>query len=485
MLKFGTEGWRGVIAEEFTYANLERVAHAHADALLEQNERCVVIGFDTRFQSEAFAVHTANIFLERGLEVLVASAALPTPALCFAVRHFGADQGVMITASHNPARYNGYKIKSRDGAPLPEEAVRVVERHLERYPVGEDRARSGRVPRFDIRAAYFDALGAQVDLERLASLRGVSVIHDAMGGAASGWLRAFLERHEVPLELAEVRPQGNPDFYGVNPEPIPANLWSWQAYRRAAPNAVVTLLHDGDGDRLAAVTKNGYFGPQRIYPVLLEHVLERGAGGPGGGGGSGGSSGGGAVVKTVSTSSLVASVAERAGARVVETPVGFKYIAPHALNDASFVMGGEESGGFAFRGHLPDRDGVLGALLLLEAMARGGDLDAQYASIAARHGGALHYDRVDLHVPALNAAQLYARLRVQTHFAGLRVAQVNALDGTKLHFEDGSWLLFRASGTEPLLRLYSEALDETRVAANLEAARAFALEDHRVVVSAP
>jgi phosphomannomutase len=463
MLKFGTEGWRGVIAEEFTFANLERVVKAHADALLEGGRRRVVIGFDTRFQSEAFAVHAANVFLECGLEAVVAGAALPTPALCFAVRHFAADQGVMITASHNPARYNGYKIKSREGAPLPEEEVRAVEARLESHPVGAGRARSGSVPRFDIQAAYFDALRARVNLESLSSLRGVRVIHDAMGGAASGWLQAFVRHNDVPLEITEVRPRGNPDFYGVNPEPIPANLWSWQAYQNAAPNAVLTILHDGDGDRLAAVTSNGYFGPQRIYPVLLEHVLERGWRG--------------AVVKTVSTSSLVASVAERAGARVVETPVGFKYIAPHAINGEAFVMGGEESGGFAFRDHLPDRDGMLGALLLLEAMARGGDLDARYADIASRHGGALQYDRVDLHVPALNAAQLYARLRSRTNFGGRRVLEVNSLDGTKLHLEDGSWVLFRASGTEPLLRLYSEAHDMNSVAVNLEAARVFALAD--------
>ena len=464
-ITFGTDGWRDVIAAGFTFANVRRAAAAYADHLLARGGGLVLLGYDTRFLGREFAEQAAAVLAERGLEARVSVDYLPTPALSFAVKRYGAAGGVMITASHNPPRYGGFKLKGPYGGTATQAIYADVAARVPAGPVPEGRGAFGA---FDVREEYYDALAALVDVEALRAA-APRVVHDAIGGAGAGWLAGFAARTGA-LEVIEVRGRPDPLFHGVNPEPIPANVVSTaelmaEAHDRAgAP--LFAAVTDGDGDRLGVVLPGGsFFDAHQVFAVMLDHLERRG--------------GRGRVVKTFTVSRVIERLARSRGLAVQETPVGFKHVVDAMLEPGEPVLiGGEESGGIGLAAHLPERDGLANALVLLEAAVASGETLAEAFGRLERETGWRHaYDRLDLH---LNGAEAMAAVRARladppSAFGTWRVAGTEGLDGLKLNLEKGgevaAWVLFRASGTEPLLRVYCEAPTGEDVAEVLAAAR--------------
>jgi len=457
-LVFGTDGWRDVIADRFTVRNLRRAAHAYGQHLLHHGERRVLVGYDTRFGGEMFARAAAGTLAAAGLEVLLSESFLPTPALSFAVTHYGAGGGVMLTASHNPPLYQGFKLKGRYGGTATEAIYRDV---AARLPAAAPPAAGvAAVERFDVRPHYYDALERLLDMDALASVRG-TLVHDAMGGAAGGWLAGFARSRGLQVTVEEVRGRPDPLFYGVNPEPIAVNLAETRA-RMAAGDALFAVATDGDGDRLGVVLPGGeYFDSHQIFAVLLDELA--GLGLPG------------RVVKTFTVSRVVERLAASLGRDVVETPVGFKHIVA-AMLEGDVLIGGEESGGIGVAGHLPERDGIANGLLLLQSVARSGlSLGERFRAIEERSGWRHAYERLDLELTddALKDRVMGELLQPPARMAGRAVAGVERRDGVKLNLGGDAWLLFRASGTEPVLRVYCEGPDARAVSEILAAARAW------------
>ncbi|BDP40136.1 phosphohexose mutase [Deinococcus aetherius] len=447
-IKFGTDGWRDIIAEDFTYQNVRVVARAHAQALRARGGSLVVVGFDTRFQGAGFARVVAEVMAGQGLNVLLAAEYLPTPALSYAVVHHRAAGGVMITASHNPPAYSGYKLKGPYGGSATPEVVAEVERALANPEAWG--GPPGTIQPLDIREAYYTALDRQLDLGTLRAYRG-TVIHDPMGGAGCGWLTGYARHAGLSLDLRELHGEPTPLFHGVNPEPIPQNLGELTARLWEETGTVLGVVTDGDADRVGAVTAGGrFFNSHQIFAVLLRHLHGRGLRGR--------------VVKTVSGSRVIELLAGRLGLELLETPVGFKYITDAFLEGQAdegkaVLMGGEESGGFSSRGHIPERDGLLNSLLLVEAVAATGkSLDDLFAEIEAEVGFRHHYDRNDLHLSAgFDKDALLAEAREYREVAGHPVEGRKTADGVKLLLAGGASAMFRASGTEPVVRVYVEA----------------------------
>ncbi len=457
-IKFGTDGWRAVIGEEFTFGNVRLVTQAIADFVkgsLGDKPRepapCLVVGFDTRFLSDRFAIEVAQVLAANGIRVYLTEADCPTPVLSYAVKSLGADGGVMITASHNPPRYNGIKLKaSYGGAVGPDVAQRVEEclaanlaQGREPRTVGyEEALAGGAIQRFDPSPDYLSHLRTLVDLEAIAR-SGLRVLVDPMYGAGRGYLRGLLE--EAGCRVKEIHGEMNPGFGGIHPEPI-------ERYLRALIEEVkggdwdVGLATDGDADRIGAVDGDGDFvDPHHIFALALRYLVEeRGWSG--------------AVVKTVSTTQMVNRLAERYNLPLYETPVGFNHICDLMLTQ-DVLIGGEESGGMSIKGHIPEGDGILMGLLLLEIMASyGRPLKAILDDLEAEIGR-FHCARRDLRVRALAKAEMVERLKAKapSQIEGLKVRGIDDRDGVKYLLEDESWLLIRPSGTEPVLRIYAEA----------------------------
>ena len=445
-IKFGTDGWRAVIAREFTYVNVERVAQAYADFLKKEagsGQPFVVIGFDRRFLSENFAARAAEVMAGNGFKIALFTEAQPTPLISWAVKDLGATGGIMITASHNPANFNGFKIKAPWGGRAAPETTRQVENLVDatppkRAPVTDD----GHELLEPATERYRKQIAAYVDLERLKSATG-KVIVDPMHGSAGRWVESFLKGGSLSVEtIREIR---DPLFGGVNPEPIDQNLEPLKQ-RVIETGALVGLATDGDADRVGAIDETGRTMTMHdVVPLLLLHLararkIE------------------GSVVVTVSQSVLTKRIAHALGLQVFETPIGFKYIADLMLKQ-DIVLGAEESGGIGVRGHIPERDGVLNSLLFLEAIVTAGKPPSQMLADLHREFGEFHFGRRDLHMPVSRGQELVARLseKPPSDFASFDVTHVETMDGAKLIFEDESWLLFRQSGTEPMLRIYSEA----------------------------
>src|SRR5690554_5176061 len=459
-LQFGTDGWRDVIADRFTFDNLARAAQGYADHMKDASARFVLVGHDTRFLGPEFAALVADVLGANGLRVALSTSYLPTPALSLATCEYGADGGVMLTASHNPARYQGSKLKGGYGGSATDATYRSVAGRVASTGPGDVRWGGPEPEAFDVREDYYDALDRLLDLSLPTSRAGL-VVHDAMGGAAAGWLRDYAERRGFRIQVAEFRSHPDPLFYGVNPEPIEQNL---QAAREVAweHGPLFVSATDGDGDRLGVVLPDGsFFNSHQIFAVLLQHLHGRGLGGR--------------VVKTFTVSRVIERLAARLGLSVTETPVGFKHIV-QAMLEGDVLIGGEESGGIGVHGHIPERDGILNTLLLLEAVLASGKGLAELFRGAEELAGITHaYDRVDLQLGdmALKDRLMAALEGPRTEFAGHGVLSIERLDGVKLNFTDGSWLLFRASGTEPVLRIYCEAATAEQVGRLLDAAVAF------------
>ena len=440
MIKFGTDGWRAVIGDNFTYENVRRVARAHAEILREEGLKRILIGYDWRFSSEDFAKQVYDVLVSEGLEARLVSKACTTPMVSFGVRYLNFDGGVMITASHNPPRYNGYKIKESFGGSATLEFIRKVESRL-KSASGEPAPPAE--PLFaEVEGKYLSKIREQVNLE-LFKEREFKVVHDAMYGTSSGLLQKALE--ETKVKVVSIRSYRDPLFGGHAPEPVEKNLKPLIEKVRAL-SANLGVANDGDGDRIALVDDKGnYVNSQLIYVILLLHLIKHK------------NLRKGVVVKTVSTTYLADRICRFEGIQLKEVPVGFKNINELILKER-VIFGGEESGGYGVPSFLPERDGVMSALLVMESLLLK-DLNlSDYINEIFKEYGSAYYRRIDL--PADERVKNKLRFLIKeppSAVGGRKVERVLTIDGLKLVFEDESWLLFRASGTEPLIRVYAEA----------------------------
>jgi len=445
-IKFGTDGWRGVIAEDFTYENVRKVAHAIARYVVraEKPGSGVVVGFDTRFGSENFARVAAEAIAATGTPVWLAMDACPTPAVSLMVRLRGAAGGIQITASHNPYQWNGVKFKASYGSSASPAIVAQVEAELAkvlREGVPALPPRKDLVHSLDVRTPYLETLDGLVDWDRLKASKFRYVI-DPMHGAGRGLLRELFRRHGI--EAGEIRGTRDPLFGGVNPEPIEPHV---EALRRAVIEGGYDagLALDGDADRIGAIDRDGTFvTPHQIFSILLWHL-------------AGTRNLTGDVAKTFSTTKMIDKIARKFGRKVWETPIGFKYICDKML-EGDVVIGGEESGGIGTKLYLPERDATVSALLLAEVMAWHGRRLGELVAMLHSEFGEHHYGRVDL---TLKDGQ---KEKAIAHFSDGKLRKLldwpivhrEDLDGVKVYLGDIGWVMVRASGTERMLRVYSE-----------------------------
>jgi alpha-D-glucose phosphate-specific phosphoglucomutase len=477
-IKFGTDGWRAVISDEFTFANVRHVAQAIAEVLIEScpgapdpgkaPPPCAVVGFDTRFLSDRYAIAMSEVLAGNGLRVSLAKADAPTPVISYAIPQLGAVGGVMITASHNPPRYNGIKLKAAyGGSASPADTKRVEQRLAANLAAGrepqcldyDDALAQGLVSRFDPFPAYGEHLRHLIDFAAIGGA-GLRVVVDAMYGTGRGYLHDLLAGAGV--DVSEIRGEMNPGFNGIHPEPIEKHL-------RPLIESVVQgkadlgLATDGDADRIGAVGPSGRFiDPHCIMALCLRYLVERR--------GLTGS-----VVKTVSTTQLLNRLASKYGLPIYETAVGFNHISDLMLSD-NVLIGGEESGGISIKGHIPEGDGVLMGLLLTELVACYRKSPEELMDELWAEFGRFDYARNDFHTRPFEKATLVERLaaRAPASLAGIPLAYVNTLDGVKYLLADDSWLLIRPSGTEPVLRVYAEAHSPETVQMLLAEGRALA-----------
>jgi phosphomannomutase len=456
-IKFGTDGWRGVIAADFTFERVVRVAAIAAHILEEvygatTGSQTVIVGFDRRFMAETFALAAAESIQAAGFNVLLSETYAPTPAFSWLAHQRKALGAIVLTASHNPAAYLGLKVKGAFGGSVPPEVTQRIEARLAKdAPPVTDARPPGGLDRFNIWPSYCEMLRSMVDIARIkeAVAQGqLTVFVDAMHGAGAGGLGKILE---VPVR--EMNSDRDPLFNGGAPEPLPRYLSSLFRQMRTHrgsdnPGLSVGFVFDGDADRIAAVDGDGTFlSSQILIPILIEHLAKR-------------RGFTGAVIKTVSGSDLIPRVAKLYDRPVMETPIGFKYIADRMLENR-VLIGGEESGGIGYGTHVPERDALLSCLYLLEAIVQSGlELGTLYRRTQDQADYHFSYDRIDLPLSSMAVAD---RLRQQlktttlTEVAGQSVVDCLTIDGYKFRLEDGSWLLIRFSGTEPVLRLYCEA----------------------------
>jgi phosphomannomutase len=471
---FGTDGWRARIADDYTFENVRRCARAVAEYVMNRGEQSkgIVIAYDRRFASEHFAAAAAEVVLAHDIPVALAAEAVPTQMSSFEVVQRGSAAGIVITASHNPWTDNGFKVKSPTGAAAGPEMLTAIEaliaadagKEIPHRPLADAEA-AGLVERFDPYAGYVTFIRRNIDLDRLAAAE-MSVLIDPLYGSGAGWLPRLLAGGRI--HVAEIHSERNPYFGGINPEPIPPNVDEALA-TLAGGGYDLGLLLDGDADRAGLADERGTFiTTLQIYGLLMYYLAEhRGLRAP--------------VVKTVNETSMAERLGERYGVPVFETPVGFKYVGPKMIETGA-MMGGEESGGFGFGMHLPERDGIFADLMLLDLFvcekAAGHWPVSKAIALFHEIAGPSSYRRVDIHFdraiyPALKE-RLLAELpdRAPAALAGRPVVRTQPLstnDGFKFFADDGSWLLVRTSGTEPLVRVYTEASSSAAVDANLAA----------------
>lgn len=455
-IRFGTDGWRAVIAEGFTFANLERVAQGYAEFLKQAQNKSsaggnghaplplVIVGYDRRFLSEHFAQRAAEVLQGNELRVALFPEAVPTPLVSWAVREVHAAGGVVITASHNPPEFNGFKIKAPWGGSATGETTSVVERLVDAHPTRREPLSQSNATEFyeECVESYRAQIAACVDLERLRAAR-LSVVVDPMHGSGGLWVESFLKGGAIRVET--IRAHRDALFGGINPEPIDRNL-SPLKHRVKESGAGLGLATDGDADRLGAVNERGEtMTMHEVVPLVLLHLARRR-----------GLRGG--VVRTFSQSVLTKRISEAHNLPLFETPIGFKYVADLMLRE-NILIGAEESGGIGVAGHIPERDGILNSLLLLEAVVAAGKPPSEMVRDMHSEFGEFYFNRRDLRMMVERGQALVGMLaeKPPESVAGYKVVGVERLDGTKLLFEDESWLLFRQSGTEPVLRIYSEA----------------------------
>ena len=473
-IHFGTDGWRAVISDTFTFDNLRMVAQAIADAVASEywtkpangaqadGQNRIVVGYDTRFLSDRFAGEVARVLAANGFIVHLAQSDSPTPAISYAVKNLGAVGGVMITASHNAPRYNGVKLKGAFGGSALPEQCRRVEVYIND---NEEQARGpnlmdfrkaremGLIQRFNPMPAYYDHLRTLINSDVIADHPQRFVV-DSMYGSGRGAIKGFLQG--TGCEIAEVRNEMNPGFGGVHPEPIAKNLGAL-ASAISAGMGNFGLVTDGDADRIGAMDERGNFvDPHKIMSLSLKYLVEkRGMTG--------------AVVRTVSTTRMVDRLASRYGLKLYETPVGFNHIADYMMSE-DVLIGGEESGGISFKGHIPEGDGPIMGLLLVEMLASANKSLHQMVEDLLADVGPAFYERTDIrlsHPVAKTEMSDFLTKQAPAEIGGEKVTEVATRDGVKYIMADDSWLLIRPSGTEPVLRVYAEGRTQEMVKALL------------------
>ncbi|NCS54616.1 MAG: phosphoglucomutase/phosphomannomutase family protein [Microcystis aeruginosa G13-05] len=451
-IKFGTDGWRGIIAADFTFDRVALLAPLAAQVLADNygqitGSRTIIVGYDRRFMAEDFAQTAAESLQKAGFDVLLSQSYAPTPAFSWAARSENALGAIVLTASHNPAKYLGLKVKGYFGGSVSPEITQQIEALLSNPP--QFNAAAGKLSTFEPWSSYCQGLRQKVNIAAIANAiesGQLKVYSDVMHGAAATGLERLLG-----VGITELRGNRDPLFGGGSPEPLPRNLREIIDKLAHSANLAplrVGLVFDGDSDRVAAIDGRGNFlSTQNLIPILIEHLAgKKGMRGE--------------IVKTVSGSDLIPKLASLYGLSVFETPIGYKYIADRMLT-TPVLIGGEESGGVGYGTHIPERDALLSALYVLEAVVESGqDLSDLYAQLQDKTGFHSEYDRIDLPLANMEARdQLITALDKEPlrEIAGKQVTDCNTMDGYKFRLEDGSWLLIRFSGTEPVLRLYCES----------------------------
>jgi phosphoglucomutase len=446
-IKFGTSGWRAIIADEFTFANVGLVTEAIAQHVGQRSKTpTLLVGYDTRFASDSFANQVAQVLSAADIRVQLCSRPTPTPAVSFAVRHRKLDGAINLTASHNAGEYNGIKFSGQDGAPALPEVTAILEAEIRSLQASDwEFSKSGNpdlIRSVDIRDEYLNDLATKVDFDVIRN-SGIRIAYDPLYGVGSGHLDHILRTHQIePRVIHSERDV----YFGEcdHPEPDEANL---SVLRQTVIEEGLTLGlgNDGDADRFGVLDSNGdYISPNEVLSLLLDYLIEsRGWDG--------------AVARTVATTHLIDRVAELHGREVIETPVGFKYIGQF-IEQGRIIMGGEESAGLAIRGHLPEKDGILACLLVAEMVAkRGKSLTSQKKDLFERTG-AVYNRRLNIRLAETDREAIREKIASDVQeFFGRPVDRVDRTDGLKLIFPDGSWVLMRPSGTEPVIRYYAEA----------------------------
>jgi phosphomannomutase len=467
-IKFGTDGWRAIIADAFTFENVRKASQATVELFrsVEGREPAVFIGFDVRFQSRAFARTAAEVFSSNGFRVVVLDRPYPTPYLSFEVLRRGFVGGVMITASHNPPQFNGYKVKAHFGGSATRTMTAQIEKAVARLADGAESpgvGSSGRIETVAPEPFYFDHVKSLLDWDRIAK-SGLKIVVDSMHGCGGRILEEMLRGTTCTVDTI----RGNPDplFGGIHPEPMMPQLQPLaDAVRKAG--ARVGLATDGDADRLGIVDENGrYVNTLQTLALLILHTY-RNKGWRG------------AVARTYSQSLLIPRIAQKLGLELFERPIGFKNIGELML-EREILIGGEESGGIGLSRHLPERDGIFINLLFLDLLAASEKTCTQLIREMWDEFGEFHYDRRDLHIPIAIGQAVVEKWKTDPPptLAGRRVQEVGELDGSKVFLEKDSWILFRQSGTEPLLRVYCEAPSASAVSEIMSAGLKFVEQFH-------
>ena len=460
VIKFGTDGWRGVVGDDFTYDSLRRAAQGIAGYVNDRPTTALaVVGYDRRFASEFFAEDVARVFAGNGIRTLLFDRPSPTQVASWTVIDRSAAGAAVVTASHNPYQFNGLKYKPETGSAAPPEVIEELERRIAEVK-SEDVRRSAAddplIERYDPRYAYYEQIGRMLDLDAIRQ-SGLKIVHESLHGSGAGYVSDLIDGGATTV--TELHAERNPYFGGLNPEPIPPNLG--EALRVMGESGHdLCLCTDGDADRVGVIDETGRFINQlQVYALLMRYLIEvRGWKGP--------------VVKSINMTAMADQLGRRYGVAVHEVPVGFKNIAPKMMETGA-VLGGEESGGYAFKGHIPERDGILAGLFVADMIVRDGkplsrildELEAEVGPHAyARHDIQMRRDTYEtarrrvIETLAANAPRV---------IAGVPVERVRDDDGFKFFLKDGSWVLLRTSGTEPLIRVYSEAGSEEEVQARL------------------
>ncbi|HOV05643.1 MAG TPA: phosphoglucomutase/phosphomannomutase family protein [Anaerolineaceae bacterium] len=458
---FGTDGWRGAIAEDYTFANVRRCSQGFSDYLLNKGKKgqWVVIGHDKRFLSEFFARAAAEVLVGNGFNVYLTHDATPTPVIAYAVVDKHAVGAINITASHNPPTDNGFKVRNEFGGAIDPDGLKEIESLIppsedlvKRFPFSEAESK-GLVKIFDASVNYIKHLSDLIDLQPIKDA-GLNVIVDAMWGNGAGWFTRLLSGGTT--RVTEIHNQRNPIFPEMKrPEPIQPNI-DVGLKTTIDLEGDVLLITDGDADRVGLGDENGIFINQlQVYALLAYYLLEiRQERGP--------------IVKTLSTTSMLEKLGKLYGVPVYETGVGFKYVAPKML-ETNAMIGGEESGGYAFRGNVPERDGILAGLYILDFMVKLNKKPSELLQLLFSKVGAHYYDRVD--TPFKGDRKMREQMILDARpesIGGLKVVNLNTTDGFKFSLEDGGWLLIRFSGTEPIMRVYCETTHKDKVQAILK-----------------
>jgi len=454
-IRFGTDGWRAVIAEQFTFANVERVAQAAADYWstnpVSGTERKVVVGYDRRFLSNEFGQRVAEVLAGNDFKVILTPDPTPTPSVSFAVKEHRAIGGVMITASHNPPMFNGFKLKSHYGGSSESSTCQAVESFLDRNPVKAiplATARGNQITVEDVRLSHYAALKKLVDFKLVAKSK-LRFAHEALFGVGAGCFEQLLRN--TTCKVTTLNGAHDVLFGGINPEPIEKNYARSSAFLKKHSHDIC-LVTDGDADRVGGMDGRGnYLSTHQLICLLLHHyVVNR--------------KGRGRVVKALTTTSMLDKMCAAYGLELVETSVGFKYIASEMIK-GNVLLGAEESGGIGFPGHIPERDGIAAGLMLLELLATERMSVNKLIARLVKEFGPHQYGRIDIHFPLEKRAALMEFLQKNPPAKLLRfpLADMKTYDGVKFIAEDTSWLMLRGSGTEPILRIYAESSSEANV----------------------